>query len=372
MENGTKERDKAVVSTNVAGAWAARQQMASSKSEVEEPPLRVGIIGMGKMGRIRADVVRSRADMKLTAISDVDPDLATEFPGLPFYGDYHQLIDRDLDVIFVCTYNDIAPRIVEEALDRGQHVFCEKPPGRCVEDVEKIIEAETRNPHLKLQFGFNHRYHYAVVEAKALVDSGRFGPILWMRGVYGKCGGSTFENSWRNDQNIAGGGILLDQGIHMLDLFRYMAGDFPHAKSLVTTSFWNIPVEDNAFAILSNDRGQVAMIHSSATHWKHRFSLEICLQDGYINLNGILSSTRSYGDESITSARRQFEDESFALGKPREETVFFDRDDSWHLETAEFARAIRENRPVTSGNSADALKVMRMIENIYQKGHRSV
>jgi predicted dehydrogenase len=334
-------------------------------------PLRVGIIGMGKMGQIRAGVVASRPDLNLCAVCDVDPEKARSYPQAEFYPDYHRLLRADLDIVFVCTYNNVTPNAVTEALDQGKHVFCEKPPGSSVADVERMIAAEKRNPSLKLQFGFNHRYHYAVREAKSVIESERYGKILWMRGVYGKSGGITFENSWRSNAHLAGGGILLDQGIHMLDLFRFLSGgDFTHVQSVITTAFWNIPLEDNAFAILFNEQGQVATIHSSATQWKHRFSLEICLEGGYINLNGILSSTRSYGDESLTYARRQFEDESFAFGKPREETVFFDRDDSWFLEVADFLKAIREQRPILSESSNDALKVMQLIEQIYTTGIR--
>ena len=333
-------------------------------------PLKVGIVGLGKMGTLRSRCIQEHPDLELHAVCDVNPERANALPGLCFYSDFRQLVEDDLDIVFVCVYNNAAPDVVIQALNSGKHVFCEKPPGRCVEDVEQIIEAERANPGLKLKFGFNHRYHYAIMEAKTMVDSGRFGEILWMRGVYGKCGGIQFENSWRNDANVAGGGILLDQGLHMLDLFRYFCGEFTEVQSVVTTSFWDIPVEDNAFAILRNQRNQVAMLHSSATQWKHRFVLEICLQGGYINVNGLLTSTRSYGDESLTFARRQFEDESYAFGRPREETIFFDRDDSWALEIADFVTAIREGKPVQSGNSADALKVMQLIEQIYRQGHR--
>ena len=332
---------------------------------LENLPLRVGIVGMGKMGKIRAEVVCSHPDLKLCAVCDIDSNIKKHYPEVMFYKDYNNLIESNVDIVMVCTYNGVAPEIVIKALNQGKHVFCEKPPGRSVEDVEKIIEAERSNPGMKLKFGFNHRYHYAIMETKSMVDSRRFGDILWMRGVYGKCGGIQFENSWRNSSNIAGGGILLDQGIHMVDLFRYLSGEFTDIQSIVTTSFWNITVEDNAFVLLSNERNQVAMLHSSATQWKHRFSLEICLQGGYININGLLSTTRSYGDESLTFARRQFEDETYAFGKPREETIYFDRDDSWALEIADFATAIQEETPIHSGNSYDALRVMQLVEQIY-------
>ncbi|MEM7352106.1 MAG: Gfo/Idh/MocA family oxidoreductase [Acidobacteriota bacterium] len=347
---------------------ASGSAVVEETSDSDIAPLRVGIVGFGKIGQLRANCLAAHPDFEVRAICDIDPDRAARTPGAAFHQDYKDLLAEDLDVVFVCAFNHVAPEVVTSALDRGCHVFCEKPPGCCVEDVEKIQAAEQRNPGLKLKFGFNHRYHYSVIEAKSMVEGGRFGKVLWVRGVYGKCGGIQFENEWRNQSEIAGGGILLDQGIHMLDLCRYFCGDFNEVQSLVTTAFWNIPVEDNAFAILRTSEGQVALVHSSATQWKHRFLLEICLEGGYINLDGILSSTRSYGDEKLTFAKKQFEDEAFALGKPREETIFFGRDDSWSLEIEDFAEAIRQDRPVASGNSTDALRVMQLIEEIYRRG----
>ncbi|NDJ53022.1 MAG: Gfo/Idh/MocA family oxidoreductase [Chloroflexi bacterium] len=331
-------------------------------------PLRVGVIGLGKVGKRRANICLSHPDLDLVSVCDVDQELAALYPNADFYTEYADLINTDLDVVIVAAYNNIAPDATVESLNTGKHVFCEKPPGRTVEDVERIIAAEQANPGLKLQFGFNHRHHYAVMEVKEMIDSGRFGNILWIRGVYGKSGGESFENIWRNDVDIAGGGILLDQGIHMLDLFRYYCGDFVETKSFVTTAYWNIPVEDNAFAMLRTAKNQVATIHSSATQWRHRFVLEIGLELGYININGILSSTRSYGEEHIVYARRQFESEASAFGKPREQMVFFDRDDSWTLEMNQFVQAIRNDEQIDNGNSHDALKAMQLVWDIYQSG----
>jgi len=337
-------------------------------SAPSSPPLRAGVVGMGRVGHRRAKCIADHPALELSAVCDIDPGQAEQWPNVRFTTDYRELIAEDLDLVFVCTYNNAAPLVVVEGLRSGKHMFCEKPPGRNVADVEKIVAVERANPGLKLKFGFNHRYHHSVMEAKRMIDSRRFGRILWMRGVYGKCGGIRFENEWRNDQNIAGGGILLDQGIHMLDLFRFFCGDFTDVKSMVSTAYWNTPLEDNAFAILNNPQGQVALLHSSATQWKHRFALEICLEDGYINLEGILSSTRSYGDETLTFARKQFEDTSRAFGRPREECIYFDTDESWALEVADFVECIREDRPVLSGNSYDSLRVMQLIERIYGEG----
>jgi predicted dehydrogenase len=329
-------------------------------------PIKVGIVGMGKMGGIRYEEAIKNPNLSVAALCDVVPGLQKTYPDQIIYDDYRKLIDEaDIDAVIICTYNHIAPLVVKAALKAGKHVFCEKPPARTIEEMLSVIEVEQAHPELVLMYGFNHRKHYSIMEAKSIIDAGHFGNILWMRGVYGKAGGLYFPESWRNDVELSGGGILIDQGIHMVDLFLYFCGDFQHVQSLTTSSYWQVPVEDNAFAILRNDNNQVALLHSSATQWKHTFSLEICLQNGYIHLNGILSSTRSYGDETLTYARREFENKTRSLGKPREETIYFGIDDSWRLEFEDFVAAIINDQPLASGNSADALRALALVHQIY-------
>ncbi|MEN6626031.1 MAG: Gfo/Idh/MocA family oxidoreductase [Candidatus Sumerlaeia bacterium] len=332
-------------------------------------PLRIGIVGLGKMGLIRAGEIQKRPDCAWVCAADPNPPANDQYPGVEFFTDPEAVIRSDVDAVFICTPNNITADTVVRALDAGKHVFSEKPPGRSIAEVESMIAAEKRNPGLKLKFGFNHRYHAGIMEARRIMGSGKLGRLLWMRGIYGKAGGSGFESSWRSDPEVAGGGILLDQGIHMLDLFRYFCGDFVECKAMVTTAYWPIQVEDNAFALLRDAHGRIAMIHSSSTQWKHRFNLELFFSDGYLIVNGILSSTRSYGDETILVARKQF-DEGFATGKPREEVIYFDTDPSWQLELGEFVECVLEDKPVKVGTSEDAMKVMQMVQGIYESGGR--
>lgn len=330
--------------------------------------LRTAIIGMGKMGRIRKREIDAHPGFELTGICDQNNEIAEEFSGLIFSSKWEDILKTtDLDVVVVCTYNNVAPDIVCASLNKGCHVFCEKPPGHSVDDVKRIIAAEQAAKNKILKFGFNHRFHYAVMEAKAMIDSGRYGKVLSARGIYGKAGGLGFEENWRSKKALAGGGILLDQGIHMLDLMRYMLGNFTEIKSFVENLYWqNIPLEDNAFALMKTEDGKVAMVHSSATQWKHKFSLDIFMENGYLSVNGILSSTRSYGEESITFAKKQFEDETRAFGRPREETIYFDTDHSWRFEIEEFYDCITGKIRNPQGNSDDALKVMELVEKIYK------
>jgi predicted dehydrogenase len=230
----------------------------------------------------------------------------------------------------------------------------------------KVITAEKKSGKV-LKYGFNHRYHYSIMEAKKIINSHSLGKILWMRGVYGKAGSIDFNDNWRNYKNYSGGGILLDQGIHMIDLFRYFtSNEFECIHSHLETLFWDIECEDNAFLLLKSENGTMATLHSSATQWKHKFLLEIALEDGYINLDGILSSTRSYAPETMTIGRREFEDVTFAMGKPKESITCYEYDESWNLELKEFFDAIYDDISIKNGNSNDSFEIMKLIDSVYR------
>jgi predicted dehydrogenase len=329
--------------------------------------MRASIIGYGYMGEIRRQVIDSIPEVELVSVAEPrrKPVLPT---GCRYYEDWQEALrDTDPHLVFVCTPNDLIPAVTIAALDAGRHVLAEKPPGRSLDDILAIREAEARNPGAKLVFGFNHRHHAGIADAKAIADSGALGPILVLRGVYGKSGGLDFETSWRNDPAIAGGGILLDQGIHMLDLFCYLCGDFEEVHGLRQRSFWNVPVEDNAFVMLRNSHGQIAQLHSSATSWKHTFRLEIILEGGYLVVTGLLSKTGSYGRETLLVGRRPRRGEAVALGNPREEITYYDIDPSWDIEVRHLIECVRDNRAVELGTSMDALRVMRIIDQVYRQ-----
>lgn len=317
------------------------------------------------MGAIRFHELCANPDTHVTHVADLNKNLLAAYPDQHGSTDWREVVNADVDAVFVATPNSVTPAVIIAALEAGKHVFSEKPPGRTVEDIENILRVEQAHPDRKLKFGFNHRYHAGIQEARRIIDSGRLGHLLWMRGVYGKAGGLGFENVWRSRKETAGGGILLDQGIHMLDLFRFFSGDFIEVKSMVSTSYWPIDVEDNAFALLRDMHGRVAMLHCSSTQWKHRFNLELYLSGGYLSVNGILSSTRSYGDETITVARNRF-DEGLAMGKPTEEVIYFDTDPSWELEIRDFVASCLDGTPIECGTSEDALKVMKLVYAIYE------
>ena len=328
--------------------------------------LKAAIIGYGYMGEIRHRMVDQHDSAELVTICDNDTSKIKSNLDCKIVTDPNDVINSDVDIVFICTPNHLIPDLTIKCLNRGKHAFCEKPPGRTLEDIVRMKDAEEKNHGTKLMFGFNHRFHPGVMKAKAIVDSGSMGKVIALRGLYGKSGGKDFSESWRNDIQLSGGGILLDQGIHMLDLFNLFMGKFNNVKSFLSNCQWNFDVEDNAVVIMKNNAGQLAMLHSSATFWKHMFNLNVILEKGYLKLDGLLSKSGSYGRETLVIGRRQFEDEAEAVGNPSEETIYFDKDLSWELEVEKFLESVLSDKPVIQCNSTDAYEAMDLVHRCYQ------
>lgn len=326
------------------------------------PTLRVGIAGYGVVGKRRRQFIDLHPQLKTVAVCDQAFGEAGVFEdGVHYYPRYQALVEQPLDMLFVCLPNDMAPTVTIAGLEHGLHTFCEKPPGRDLGDIARVMACERQHPELRLKYGFNHRYHDSVRRALHLIKTGELGTLINLRGVYGKSKIISFDSDWRTKRSIAGGGILLDQGIHMVDLMRLFAGEFTTVHSFVSNSYWHHDVEDNAYALMRTADGVVAMLHSSATQWRHRFQLEINLTRGTINLSGILSGSKSYGAETITVA---YPDEADG-GDPREITIRYNQDNSWRDEIAEFADAVLSQQAITEGSSLEAFKTMQLVYQIY-------
>lgn len=337
--------------------------------------LKVGIAGYGVVGPRRREFIDANPHFITTSVCDQrfrDGEHLSD--GTICYHNYKELLKEDLDVLFVCMPNNLAPEVTIAGLRRDLHVFCEKPPGRTVEDIKRVIECEQEKPLLKLKYGFNHRYHDSVRDALRMVQSGEFGKIINMRGVYGKSAMIPWPRPqtpdeaakdiryWRTSREVSGGGILLDQGIHMVDLMRLFVGqEFKEVKSFVSNAFWKHDVEDNAYALMKTESGIIAMLHSTSTQWRHRFNLEIYLENGALILSGILSGTKSYGQETLKIVYRGNQDN----GNPKEQITNYIEDNSWRDEINEFADAIIQNRSIELGNSTDALRSMELVYEIY-------
>ena len=319
----------------------------------------IGIIGCGLIGKKRAGSLGSRG--KLVACTDIDlgraQSLASQFDAIALNTWSELLARSDIDIVIISTLHDSLAQITLAAMQAGKHVLVEKPAARFPEDLTPLLQAE-KNAATKVRVGFNHRYHRALQKAKAIVDSGVLGELMFIRARYGHGARTGYDKEWRSDPKLSGGGELIDQGPHLIDLSRWFLGNFSEIEGFAHTYFWNMPVDDNGFMMLKTPKQQMAFLHVSCTEWKNLFSMEIYGKVGKLEISGLGGS---YGLEKLTHYKMLPE-----MGPP--ETTSWEypmADNSWAKEMAEFYEDIDLNRLPSVGLS-DAYEALRIIHKIYQ------
>ena len=328
------------------------------------PVFGVGIIGCGLIGAKRANALGAQA--RLVACADIQHSravaLASRSDNAVALADWRALLTlHSIDVVVVATLHDSLADITHAALSAGKHVLVEKPAARTAAELQPVIDAQQRFGG-KVHVGFNHRYHRALRKARALIDSGALGPLMFIRARYGHGGRPGYDREWRANPALSGGGELIDQGPHLIDLARWFLGDFVDITGYAHTYYWDMPVDDNGFMLLKTAQHQVAFLHASCTEWKNLFSMEIYGRDGKLEISGLGGS---YGVEKITWYRMLPD-----MGPPETTTWEYPMaDDSWAVELPEFFDDIRLDRHPTSGLN-DAQAALHIIETIYQEsGH---
>lgn len=320
----------------------------------------VAIVGCGLVGQKR---VKALAGARLTACADVVREraesLARTAPGAAAGDDWRAMVDSaDVDIVIVSTTNESLAEIACFAVEAGKHVLLEKPGARSLAEIDPVIDAAARRRRL-VRVGFNHRYHPALLKARELFDSGVLGELMFVRGRYGHGGRIGYDKEWRANPARSGGGELIDQGVHLIDLSRWFLGDFTTVSGFAHTYFWDMPVDDNAFMLLRTAREQAAFLHVSCTEWKNLFSLEIYGRDGKLHIEGLGGS---YGLERLTFYRMLPE-----MGPPEATVWEYARgDQSWALEFAEFLDDIRLDRQPSAG-LADARAALAIVEQIHRQ-----
>ncbi len=250
--------------------------------------LRGAIIGCGQIGHKRAAALRGCA---ITVCCDIRQDraeeLAAKFPGVWPTTDWQAVVRRDdVDFVIVATPHDMLAPVAAAAAAAGKHVLVEKPGARCVAELDPVAETARRHGAL-VRVGFNHRYHRAFRKAREIFESGALGQMMFIRGRYGHGGRPGYEKEWRAAPERSGGGELIDQGAHLIDLSRWFLGDFTSVQGLAPTYVWSMPVEDNGFLLLETAGGQVAFLHASWTEWKNLFSFEIAGRAGKLRRGAV-------------------------------------------------------------------------------------
>jgi predicted dehydrogenase len=325
---------------------------------------RVAIVGCGLIGHKRARALGDTG--RLVAVADSNlaraEQLAAKYPGCAAGTDWESAVARtDVDAVLVATTNQALAPVALAAVRHGKHVLVEKPAARSAAELAPLLPA-AREAGVVVKVGFNHRFHPALRKAHDIYDSGALGPLLYVRGRYGHGGRPGYDREWRADPAVAGGGELLDQGVHLIDLARWFAGDFAEAEGHIGTYFWRMPVEDNGFVMLRTARGQVAWLHASCTEWKNLFCFEVFGRDGKLQVDGLGGS---YGVERLSWYRMLPE-----MGPP--ETTMWEypgEDRSWHLEYAHFVDCVAHGRR-PCGSLEDALAALGVVQRVYDRAGR--
>jgi len=321
------------------------------------------IIGCGLIGRKRAEALRKIPGVTLRTTCDLDAaraaSLAQLVPGCTSSTDYHAVLaDPAIDAVIVATLNAALAPISLAAVKAGKHVLVEKPGALNAAQLRTIQEAAAKTG-ARVRIGYNHRFHPALQKARELLEAGALGPLMFLRARYGHGGRKGYDREWRADPALSGGGELIDQGVHLIDLAGWFLGDFPTVEGHASTSFWDMKVDDNAFLSLRTATGQTAWLHASCTEWKNLFSLEIYGRDAKLAIDGLGGS---YGPERLAYYKMLPE-----MGPP--ETTIFEYvrgDDSWGLETRTFLEDIRLAREPAPG-LREGIRTLEIVEAIYQK-----
>lgn len=322
--------------------------------------MNVGIIGCGLIGHKRAKALKNAT---LVATSDLDPQRAAQLAqqyGAQTAESWEALVARpDIDIVIVSTTNDALAAVTLGAIQAGKHVLVEKPVGRNVAELEPLIQAQ-KETGVKVRVGFNHRYHPAFVKArKMILEEGIGGELMFIRGRYGHGGRVGYDREWRADPALSGGGELIDQGVHLIDLSRVFMGDFTSIDGFATTYFWDMPVDDNGFMMLRTASNQTAWLQVSCTEWKNMFSFEIYLKTAKIVIDGLGGS---YGTERLTYYQMLPE-----MGPPDTTIWEYPRGDkSWELEFNAFLEDITLDREPDANLDA-ARATLVVVEEIYKK-----
>jgi predicted dehydrogenase len=326
--------------------------------------LNFAVIGCGLIGRKRVNALASVPGVTLLHACDLDAtraaDLAKLAPGCSAATDFKAVLaDPRVHAVIVATLNASLAPITLAAVRAGKHVIVEKPGALNAAQLRTVRDA-AQQTGARVRLGYNHRFHPALRKARELVDSGVMGPMMLMRGRYGHGGRKGYDREWRADPALSGGGELIDQGVHLIDLAGWFLGDFTTVEGHASTLFWDMKVDDNAFLSLRTAAGRTAWLHVSCTEWKNMFSLELYGRTGKIIIDGLGGS---YGKEKLTFYPMHPD----KLGVAPEAQVFEfpGADDSWTIETGTFADDIRQHREPAPG-LREAIRTFEIVETIYR------
>lgn len=329
-------------------------------------PLTFGIIGAGLMGKRRALSIMAAPGTKILLVADTSLEKAQALAqqcDCDATTDADALVARaDIDCVIVCTTTEHLAKYTIAALAHGKHVLVEKPLAMRLDDARAVVAAAERAAGKIVKVGFNHRYLPTIMKAVELYagGNGAIGKLMFIKATYGQKGRIGYEKEWRAF-TAHGGGELLDQGVHVLDLCARFMGplDPETTRGIAERLFWGGDADDNAFFVVKNAAGVPASIHVSSSLWRNTFRFEMQGTLGRIEIEGIRSH---YGAPKLTLLTRN-EQKSVDVGVyqfDEQAFTFPDEDTTWTREMESFLASVRSGAPV-DGSPREALEALEVV-----------
>ena len=329
---------------------------------MQENALRVALIGCGVVGEKRLHAIKETGLGELVTAFDVSRERAQALK-VRVARDAREILENpNIDIVVISTPNIALSEYGVLALQNNKHVLIEKPGAVSPQGIREMSRlANTKQ--LRCKIGYNHRFLRSAQKITAELNSGKWSDILWVRATYGHGGRPGYEREWRFNRELSGGGEIIDQGVHLLDLVQWwMKGPLTLAFSARQNAFYRSTEEDNGFLVLRSEKGAIAQLHCSATQWKNLFRIEIATHHGLLAWEGIENS--SYGKEQLTLYRRNPEG-----GIPEKESCDITTDtSSWNEEWRHFYGCVLDDEKELLSSIEESEWIFRILDQIHGDG----
>lgn len=326
--------------------------------------MNVGIIGFGLMGKQRASDILDLPMHRLIILCDNNSDQFKDFDfgtqnNIVFTNDWKDVIEnKKVELIVISVPHYLTKEITCDALMKGKNILCEKPLGMNPKEVNIILKTLNRTSGL-LEPGFNYRFYPGILKTKKIIDDGHIGQVRHVRCTFGHGGRPGMDKEWKINKDLAGGGVLLDPGIHAIDLFRFLFGEICEGFATFKNTFWKVNAEDNVFLNLHTINNVFIQSHFSTTEWKNKFRLEIFGDDACVTISG---RSKTYGPQEVRLTKRWF-----WLNNEKEKLWVFPKEDvSFKNELLAFINLIKGNENSVLATPNDASKAIKIIDKLYK------
>nr|WP_231710617.1 Gfo/Idh/MocA family oxidoreductase [Gracilibacillus suaedae] len=282
--------------------------------------MRVGIIGLGDISKIHLAAINENAHAELTAACDIDPLLENSVKGVPFFTDYQAMLDEIvLDCVHICLPHYLHYPAAKAAVENGVHVILEKPLAHHVTDSRAIVELEEQHPDVKICVSLQNRLNETVEELASIIASGKYGEVKGVKGIVTWHRPKSYYDAkpWRGSMELAGGGVMINQSIHTLDLLQWLGGKIDSIRGSIDCLLdYGYEVEDTATAHIKYQNGATGLFFATNSNSENSsVEFQVNLKKAILTIkDSILTITNENGKKVRLAEDRKLPGTKFYYG----------------------------------------------------------